>query len=62
MTDPYLSQTWAEHHGAFSSWLGRLFDQAFFAFERLAARNYDAPWAEEEDARRPRRVSHLNWR
>jgi hypothetical protein len=62
MIDPYLSQTRAQRHGAFSSWLGRLFDQVFFAFERLAARNYDAPWTEEEAARRQHRVSHLNWR
>uniref|UniRef100_UPI0035C9BF14 hypothetical protein n=1 Tax=uncultured Sphingomonas sp. TaxID=158754 RepID=UPI0035C9BF14 len=44
MRDDFLSQDWAEHHGQLSAFLGGLIDQARVAFERLAARAYDAPW------------------
>lgn len=61
MIDPFLSQSWAERHHTFTGWLGRLADQILYAFERLAARNYDAPWLECKE-QKPRKLPFLSWR
>lgn len=53
MHDPFLSQAWAEQHGAMTDFFMDLLRQTRIAFERLAARAYDAPWARDEAARRP---------
>jgi hypothetical protein len=37
----------ATHHGAVSSLVAELIEETRFAFERLAARTYDAPWKHE---------------
>ncbi|WP_267393512.1 MULTISPECIES: hypothetical protein [unclassified Sphingomonas] len=47
MHDDFLRSEWAEHHGAVSSLLAELIEETRFAFERLAARTYDAPWKHE---------------
>jgi hypothetical protein len=44
MQDDYLTPVWADRHGAFSAFFGDLFHQTRNAFERLAARTFDAPW------------------
>lgn len=53
MFDPYVSQAWAEHHGLFSEWAASVIDQVNYAFERLAARTYDAPWRARGPVRCP---------
>jgi hypothetical protein len=47
MHDDFLSREWAAHHGAVSSLLAELIEETRFAFKRLAARTYDAPWKHE---------------
>ena len=53
MIDPFLSQAWADRHGALSDFVADLLRQTRIAFERLAARAYDAPWTREPAAQRP---------
>lgn len=51
MHDDYLSPIWAERHGTVSTSLRDLLHQTWIAFERLAARTYDAPWKRDEPSR-----------
>jgi hypothetical protein len=44
MHDDFLTPIWADHHGAFSTFFGDMLHQTRIAFERLAVRNFDAPW------------------
>lgn len=44
MRDPFLTRDWADHHGELTAFVRDLYHQARAAFERLAARTYDAPW------------------
>ena len=50
MHDDYLTPIWAERHDTVSAFLGDLINQTRVAFERLAARTYDAPWRRIEPA------------
>ena len=52
MIDPFLSQAWADRHSALSDFIADLLRQTRVAFERLAARTYDAPWARKAAAQR----------
>lgn len=44
MRDDFLSSDWAETHAGFSTSIHKLFGRIGYGFERLTARQFDAPW------------------
>lgn len=50
MHDDFLTPIWAERHGDFAAFVADRWRQTRFAFERLAARTYDAPWRRDATA------------
>ena len=44
MNRDFESADWAHDHHHLSEAIARLFEMTAFAFERLAAIEYDAPW------------------
>lgn len=44
MCEDYSSIDWADHHSALSSAIARAVDKLAYAFKRLNAIQYDAPW------------------
>ena len=54
MQEDFSSRAWADHHGAVSDSLDALFAQVRVAFQRLAARTYDAPWRRKTNEPRAR--------
>ncbi len=44
MNHDFESDTWANNHGELGEAVARLIDKVAYAFERLAAIEYDAPW------------------
>ena len=53
MHDDFLSPIWADRHEAVSGSFGDVLKQVRVAFERLAARTYDAPWKRNSAPRKP---------
>lgn len=44
MNRDFDSAIWADSHDHLSDAIAELFDKAAYAFQRLAAIEYDAPW------------------
>lgn len=51
MHDDFMTPIWADRHGEVSAFLRSLLRQTWTAFERLAARTYDAPWKQWQSPR-----------
>jgi hypothetical protein len=51
MRDDFESRFWAENHHQLSNGIGQLIDKAGYAFRRLVAFQYDAPWQRAEKQR-----------
>lgn len=47
MANDFEGRIWSEHHSELSDGLGALFDKLAYAFRRLQAIEYDAPWERE---------------
>lgn len=52
MTNDFDGQAWSENHQHVSRGLSGIFDKLSYAFKRLQAIEYDAPW--EREAKRVR--------
>lgn len=52
MANDFGSRIWSENHAVVSHGLSKLFDKLAYAFRRLQAIEYDAPW--EREAKRIR--------
>ncbi len=52
MANDFDSRAWSENHGTMSHGLGKFFNKLAYAFRRLQAIEYDAPW--EREAKRIR--------
>jgi hypothetical protein len=44
MDHDFTGRTWAEHHQQSSASIAALIDKVAYAFKRLNALQYDAPW------------------
>lgn len=47
MANDFDGRIWAENHGELSNGLGALFDKLAYAFRRLQAIQFDAPWEQK---------------
>ena len=53
MRDDFLSDTWADNHAQLSISIHKLFNKVVESFERLHARQFDAPWRYTKARRHP---------
>lgn len=55
MSDPFLSRDWADNHARFTSGLGDALDHAWRTLRAslavLHAKQFDAPWLHDRNAR-----------
>lgn len=48
MRDDFLSADWADNHNEMANGIDRLIKSLVAAFETLTARQFDAPWKDDE--------------
>jgi hypothetical protein len=49
MNNDFDGRIWSDNHDTVSHGLGKLFDKLAYAFKRLQAIEYDAPWEREAE-------------
>ncbi|MGS1016814.1 hypothetical protein [Allosphingosinicella humi] len=57
MRDDFATSAWADHSPHFYADIAQVLDKVHFAFERLAAIEFAAPWHEADGAASTRRAA-----